>query len=260
MSCRKWLALIALAGAFVPAMHAADKDATGFLNLIHKDKDGKEAKYVLFVPHDYKGDKAYPVILFLHGAGETGTDGEKQAKVGIGPAIKKNEKTFQFITIMPQSQNRSWLADPDDAKWTGFGKTGKANTADADRALAILDEVKKNYKVDDKRIYLSGLSMGGYGTWSMAAKYPDKWAAIVPVCGKGNPEAGKTIKHIPCWAFHGDADNAVKVDGSRSMIKAMKDAGGSPKYTEYPGVGHNSWDMAYGTAELYDWLLQQKLK
>jgi predicted peptidase len=261
MSCRKWLALAALAGVAFGPLHAADKEEHGFLNRVFKDKDGKEAKYVLFIPNDYKGDKPYPVILFLHGAGETGTDGEKQAKVGIGPAIRKQEKTFPFITVMPQSQKRSWLADPDDAKWTGFkGGDGKANTEDAERALAILEEVKKTYKVDDKRVYLTGLSMGGYGTWSLAAKYPDRWAAIVPVCGKGDPMAGTKIKNVPCWAFHGDADTAVKVDGSRNMIKAMKDAGGNPKYTEYPGVGHNSWDMAYGTAELYDWLLMQKLK
>jgi predicted peptidase len=102
--------------------------------------------------------------------------------------------------------------------------------------------------------------MGGAGTWSLAVKYPDKWAAIVPICGRGDPKQAEKIKHIPCWCFHGDADKAVKVEYSREMIKALKEAGGSPKYTEYPGVGHNSWDRAYGTRELYDWLLAQKLK
>ncbi|HZT82536.1 MAG TPA: prolyl oligopeptidase family serine peptidase, partial [Gemmataceae bacterium] len=209
----------------------------------------------LFVPPDYKGDKPYPVILFLHGAGETGTDGERQAKVGIGPAIKKQEKTFPFLVVFPQSQKRTWQAD----------------SADAQRALAILAEVQKQYKTDPKRVYLTGLSMGGFGTWSLAAKYPDKWAAIVPVCGgvvrpKDKEAPGKLkavaekIKHIPCWCFHGDADKAVPVQMSRDIIKALQDAGGKPKYTEYPGVGHNSWDKAYGTKELYEWLLMQKLK
>ena len=124
------------------------------------------------MPHDYKGDKEYPLILFLHGSGETGTDGKKQTKVGLGPAMRKQEKTFPFFVLFPQSQKRTWKADSKDAK----------------RALAILDEVQKEYKIDDKRLYLTGLSMGGYGTWSLAAKYPDRWAAIVPVCGGGDPD------------------------------------------------------------------------
>jgi predicted peptidase len=230
-------------GALFGATSSRAEDV-GFLDRVHKDADGKEAKYVLFIPHDYKGDKEYPLILFLHGSGETGTDGKKAAAVGLGPAIKKEEKTFGFIAIFPQSQKRTWQAGSDDAK----------------RALDILGEVQKQYKVDAKRIYLTGLSMGGYGTWSLAAKYPDKWAAIVPVCGGGNPKDAAAIKDLPCWDFHGDADGAVPVERSREMIEALKKAGASPKYTEYPKVGHNSWDKAYGTAELYSWLLMQKRK
>jgi predicted peptidase len=109
-------------------------------------------------------------------------------------------------------------------------------------------------------MYLTGLSMGGFGTWSLAAQYPDRWAAIVPICGGGNPADADKIKHIPCWCFHGDADKAVKVERSREMIEALKKAGGQPRYDEYPGVGHNSWDRAYGTADLYQWLLMQQLK
>jgi predicted peptidase len=222
---------------------AADKEH-GFLHAVHKDADGKEAKYMVFVPESYKGDKPFPLILFLHGAGETGDDGEKQSKVGIGPAIRKHEKTFGFITVMPQSQKRTWGADTEDGK----------------RALAILEEVDKKYKVDDKRVYLTGLSMGGFGTWSMAAKYPEKWAAIAPICGGGNVNAASKIKDIPCWCFHGGTDNVVLPKRSQDMIAALKAAGGDPKYTEYPGVGHNSWDKAYGTAELYEWFSKHKLK
>ncbi len=227
------------------AVHAADKDARGFLDRVHKDPDGEDAKYVLFVPHDTTGDKAYPLILFLHGAGETGTDGKKQAAVGLGPAIKAQEKTFPFIAVFPQSQDRTWNADSDDGL----------------RAMRILGEVRKEYKVDPKRVYLTGLSMGGGGTWSLAVKHPDQWAAIAPICGVNGyrKQAGK-IKDIPCWCFHGDADKAVNVGYSRRMVEALKTAGGKPKYTEYPGVEHNSWDKAYGTKELFDWLLEQKLK
>jgi predicted peptidase len=244
MNISKALALAFLCGLALTAASAADNDEHGFLNRVHKDADGKEAKYVLFIPHDYKADKPYPLILFLHGSGETGTDGLKQVDVGLGKAIKAKEKEFPFIAIFPQSHKRSWLADKEDAK----------------TALDILAEVQKQYKVDDKRIYLTGLSMGGFGTWSLAQKYPERWAAIVPVCGKGDPEQAAKIKDIPCWCFHGDADNAVNVQNSRVMIEAIKKAGGEPKYTEYPKVGHNSWDKAYGTPELYDWLLMQKLK
>ncbi len=219
---------------------AGDKSEHGFLNKVFKDKD-EESKYVLFVPPSYKGDTAFPVILFLHGAGERGTDGKKQAKVGLGKAIKDKKQDFPFIVVFPQAQ-----------------KTWQASSPDGKRAVAILDDVQKHYKIDPKRVYLSGLSMGGFGTWSMAAAMPTRWAAIVPICGGGNPKTADKIKDIPCWAFCGDADKLVV--GVRKMVDALKAAGGQPRYTEYPGVGHNSWDRAYATAELYVWLRKQHLK
>lgn len=236
-------AVALLCGASMSARAADEKSKTGFLTRIHKDADGKEAKYVLFVPHDYKGDKTYPIILFLHGSGERAGGTKEPVEVGIGPAIQKREKSFPFLVIIPQAE-KSW----------------RAGSADGKRALAMLAEVEKDYKVDPKRVYLTGLSMGGFGTWSMAVAHPDKWAAIVPICGRGDTKQAAKIKDIPCWCFHGDADPAVKVEGSRTMIAALKEAGGSPKYTEYPGVGHNCWDRAYATKELYEWLLQQHKK
>jgi len=184
------------------------------------------------------------LILFLHGLGESGSDGRLQAQVGLGPALKRQEKKFPFIAVFPQSQKKSW----------------QAANPDAQRALSILAEVEKEYRVDPKRIYLTGLSMGGFGTWSLAAAHPDRWAAIAPICGGGNPKNAEKIKDIPCWCFHGAADKTVSAENSRTMINAIKAAGGHPKYTEYPGVGHNSWDKAYATPELYQWFLEQKLK
>jgi predicted peptidase len=236
-----------------PAAHAEDQAMTGFLDRVHKDADGTEAKYVVFVPRGYdaRADKTYPVILFLHGAGETQGGKKQPVEVGIGPAVKKQEKTFPFITVFPQSQKRTWQAD----------------SADAERALAILAEVQKEYRTDPKRLYLTGLSMGGYGTWSLAAKYPERWAAIAPICGGIRPATAENaqavaakIKDVPCWCFHGDADPAVPVQQSRNLMKALWDAGGHPNYTEYTGVAHNSWDNAYATPELYEWLLKHKLK
>jgi predicted peptidase len=246
MSFTKWTA-VAVGGLLCLAVarsRAGGRGEHGFQHRVYKDADGTESKYVVFVPQDYKGDKEYPVILFLHGAGETLGGSKQPVAVGIGPAIKKREKTFPFIVVIPQSHKRTW----------------KAGSADANRALAILDLVCKQYKTDPKRVYLTGLSMGGYGTWSLATANPERWAAIVPVCGGGDPKQVAKIKDLPCWCFHGDADKAVPVKRSRDMIEALKAAGGNPRYTEYPGVGHNSWDRAYGTDELYSWLLKQKRK
>jgi len=236
----KWVLGLFTSFTLVFAAHAAE---TGFIDKVVKDADGKEAKYVVFVPKDYDEKKTYPIILFLHGSGETGTDGKKQVGTGLGKAIQKMPD-FGFIVVFPQSQLRSW----------------QAGKPDADRALAILDAEMKTYKADPKRVYLTGLSLGGYGTWSLAAKHPEKWAAIAPVCGGGNPADAAKIKDVPCWNFHGDKDTAVSVEKSRAMIKALKDAGGKPEYTEYPGVGHNSWDQAYATKELYPWLLKHTAK
>jgi len=132
--------------------------------------------------------------------------------------------------------------------------------ADARRALAMLDETSKTYKVDRKRSYLTGLSMGGFGTWSIAQAFPTRFAAIAPICGGGDPKQAAKIKDLPIWCFHGDSDKTVDVENSRKMIKALKEVGGTPKYTEYPGVDHNSWDRAYSTAELYEWFLKHTTK
>ena len=240
---------LAAALGFILTAPASAEDAmkTGFVNKTFKNADGSTSPYVVFVPHDYDGKKEYPVILFLHGAGETKSTkggGKMPVEVGIGPAIKKQEKTFPFIVVIPQAETRGWGAEGPNAK----------------RALAMLDEVLKEYKTDPKRVYLTGLSMGGMGTWSVAMAHPERWAAIVPICGRGDTSKAEKIKDIPCWCFHGDADPTVKVDLSRNMVKAIKEAGGSPKYTEYPGVGHNSWNAAYASKELYDWLWSQKRK
>jgi predicted peptidase len=230
------LILLALASAT-----AADVPDHGFVNRVYKDAAGHEAKYVVFVPYGYDGTRQVPAILFLHGLGESGTDGQKQVKVGLGPSIKKQAKTFGFLTVFPQSQKRTWQAKSEDAQ----------------RALAMLDQVEKEYNVDRSRVYLTGLSMGGYGTWSLAAAYPDRWAAIVPICGGGNTAKAQQIEAIPCWCFHGEADKTVPAALSRQMIESLKAAGGHPKYVEYPGVGHNSWDRAYATPDLFTWLLNQ---
>jgi predicted peptidase len=237
-----------LALGFTTLAMAQEKPKTGFVTKTFKNADGSTSQYVIFVPHNYDGTKEFPVILFLHGAGETKGGKKMPVEVGIGPAIKKREKDFPFIAVIPQAE----------AAKSKIGGRWYADAPDGKRAIAILDEVMKEYRVDPKRQYLTGLSMGGFGTWHMAFSHPDRWAAIAPVCGGGDPKAAEKIKHIPTWVFHGADDPTVKADLSRSMVDALKKAGAEPKYTEYPGVGHNSWDRAYGTDELYTWFLKHK--
>lgn len=227
------------------AVAADDTPKTGFLTRVYKNPDGHESPYVVFVPHTYDGSKEVPVILFLHGAGETKGGKTMPVDQGIGNHIRgKREKAFPAITIIPQAETRGWQADGPNAK----------------RAIAMLDEVMKEFKTDANRQYLTGLSMGGFGTWHNAFMYPDRWAAMVPICGGGDPKGAEVIKHIPCWAWHGTEDQAVKVDLSRQMVEALKAAGGKPRYTELEHVGHNSWDPAYAADDLYSWLFAQKKK
>ena len=239
---RRSLSLLAMLA--LPALAFGAETQTGFVEKEFKNSDDTTSKYVVFVPAAYDGKTEYPVILFLHGSGETKGGTKMPVEVGLGALIKNQEKTFPFIVVIPQSEKRTWSAASDDGK----------------RALKMLEATQKEYKTDAKRVILTGLSMGGDGTWSMAAAFPDEWAAIVPICGGGNPKDAEKIKDIPCWNFHGDKDTAVAVAKSRDMIEALKKAGGNPKYTEYPGVGHNSWDKAYAEKELWTWLAEQKLK
>ncbi|MCA9047007.1 MAG: prolyl oligopeptidase family serine peptidase, partial [Planctomycetaceae bacterium] len=124
--------------------------------------------------------------------------------------------------------------------------------------LELLDQLIKTHAIDEDRIYVMGLSMGGYGTWDLLARHPEKFAAGVPICGGGDEKQAAKIKEMPIWVFHGDADTAVKVERSRNMVAAIKEAGGKPKYTEYPGVGHNSWTPAINEPEILPWLFSQK--
>jgi predicted peptidase len=241
---RRLLTLAVAALAATPAM-ADDATKTGFVNKTYKNADGHLSPYVLFVPHGYDGSKPVPVILFLHGAGETKGGSMMPVEQGIGNHLRgRREKSFPALVIIPQAETRGWQAEGPNAQ----------------RALAMLDAVTKEYKTDPNRVYLTGLSMGGYGTWSLAAAHPEKWAAIVPICGGGDPKSAEKIKDIPCWCWQGDKDRAVPVARSREMVAALKAAGGKPRYTELEWIGHNSWDAAYASEDLYAWLFAQKKK
>jgi predicted peptidase len=244
MAVRGFVVVIAMAIA------GCARPTTGFLDRVFIGADGKSSRYAVFVPHDYSPAKPAPVILFLHGGGEAGTDGHKQTSVGLGPAVRAREASFPFIVVFPQAQDRVPAT---------FG-TWLPGQPDGDRALAILAAVQKEFRTDSKRVYLTGISIGGFGTWRLAAAQPDLWAAIVPVCGQAPTAKADELLSVPCWCFHGADDDTLHVQISRDMVAAFKEKGGRPKYTEFPGVGHNCWDKAYGKDDLYEWLLQQSRK
>jgi len=180
--------------------------------------------YLLFLPQDYGTDphKKWPLILFLHGLGETGNDLEMLEKHGI-PKIVEQQADFPFITISPQCTYRAcWLYE-------------------ADALNALLDEVSATYAVDTDRIYLTGLSMGGYGTWYLATKYPERFAAIVPIASGGDPEKVCALKDVPVWAFHGAKDDVVLPEESEEMVNALKACGGDVRFTLYADAYHDSW-------------------
>ena len=205
------------------------------------DLNGETYRYAVYVPPDYSPRHPWPAVLFLHGAGERGDDGEKQTTVGIGKAIREHPERFPCLVIMPQSRP--------DVRWDAPMQA---------LALAALDAAQTEYNIDPRRIVLTGLSLGGYGTWAIGAQHPDRFCALLPICGGGDPAAAPALARLPIWCFHGDADPVVSVEESRKMVAAVRAAGGNVRYRELPGVTHNSWDPAYGDPEVIAWMLQQR--
>jgi poly(3-hydroxybutyrate) depolymerase/prenyltransferase beta subunit len=212
----------------------------GFRLRTVKADDG-ERKYTVYVPEGYDGTKSYPVVLFLHGAGERGQDGVAPAQVGIGTAIFGRPGGIPAIVIFPQAR-----------------QTWAAGSADSNAAVQALDDVMTQYKCDPKRVILTGLSMGGHGSWDLAAKEPERFSAVVPICGGGRPASAERLRSIPVWSFCGDADSTRTVLNMREMVEAIQHAGGSARITEFRGVGHASWDRVYNDHEVVDWMLAQQ--
>ena len=194
--------------------------------------------YLLFLPEGYgaKSQEKWPLILFLHGMGERGDDLELVKKHGI-PKIVEQKKDFSFIAVSPQCPGTSW--------WP----------FELEALNALLDEIVSMYAVDVDRIYLTGLSMGGYGTWNLAAAYPERFAAIAPICGGGDPEKVCALKTVPVWAFHGAKDKVVSPEESQKMVNALKECGGDVQLTIYPEAEHDSWTETYNDPKLYEWFL-----
>ncbi len=203
--------------------------------------------YLLYLPENYDQQENWPVLLFLHGSGERGNDLEK-VKVHGPPKLIEQGREFPFIVISPQCPEGYW--------WEPI------------ELVALLDEIERKYKADKKRVYVTGLSMGGFGTWRLAAYAPERIAAIAPICGGGEPYWARRIGPIPVWAFHGAKDTGVPPERSLVMIDALKKVKANPRFkaannptpkiTIYPEAKHDSWTETYNNPELYKWFLQQK--
>lgn len=205
------------------------------------DSRGVPSNYAMFVPRGYRGDRPYPMIVFLHGYGDAGRTGRQFTAVGLPFLLGYRE--IDFLVLCPQAHDGDWAPGGDDAR----------------RAMELIDVVSTRYRVDPDRVALTGLSTGGTGVWNLAARFPDRWAAIVPVSSGVCPtgRAG-VIKHIPCWCFHNRYDGGSPAAQPRAMVAALRAAGGRPRYTEFEEVTHNAWDQAYATPGLYDWLSRQR--
>jgi predicted peptidase len=231
---------------------------TGFLNRV-VSVSGRPVRYQVYVPVDFTPERRWPVILFLHGGAQRGTDGVRQTQTGLSTAVRQHPDWFPAIVVLPQA--------PEDSLWLG---------SVAETALAALEQSVTEFRGDRSRLYLTGLSLGGYGVWALALKRPTTFAAIVAVCGglvrprrftqqdiglqESDPyrELARRLTGTPVWLFHGALDSTVSPQESRRIYGAFRQAGSPVKYTEYPGIGHNSWDPAFSDLRLWRWLLQQR--
>lgn len=203
--------------------------------------DNHTLGYLLCLPDNYgaDGNKSWPLIFFLHGRSERGTNLEMVKSNGI-PSFVEDLTDFPFITVSPQC--------PAESRWIYI----------TDLMADLLDDITRRFKVDQQRIYLTGLSMGGQGVWGFGSDYPNRFAAIAPICGRMCPTDITTLKDTPVWVFHGDNDPTVPYDDSVAMVQQLQAAGGNVRFTTYPNTGHNCWDQTYSNPELYEWFLRQK--
>jgi len=223
-------------------------------------EDGRpvEFRYRVLKPAVIEAGRHYPVVLFLHGAGERGTDNELQLEyLPTWLAAQQTQRRHPCFVVAPQCRaDHRWV----EVDWSDKQSTPQrpGPTVDMAAAVAALDAVMKGEPVDRDRVYLTGLSMGGYGAWDLAARMPERFAAVIPICSGGDEATAPKLASLPIWCFHGEADNVVPVERSRTMVEAVKAAGGTVTYTEFAGVGHDSWTPAYRDPATLDWLFKQK--
>ena len=195
----------------------------------------RELHYLLFLPSTYAvHPQRWPLMLFLHGAGERGDDLQRVKRHGVAKIVEE-QPAFPLLVVSPQCPpTEAWAPEP---------------------LLALLDDIEQHYDVDPERLYVTGLSMGGFGTWAVAIAAPDRFAAIAPICGGGDPSRVGVLRHLPVWAFHGARDLIVPLQRTVEMVEALRQCGGNVRFTVYPEVGHDAWTATYANSELYAWFL-----
>ncbi len=225
----------------------------------HTDENGKTLPYRLYLPKDYSEDIAYPVMLFLHGAGERGTDNASQLNNVIQKLYNdRNSPFYQCILIVPQCPaDEQWV----DTPWANgnYRLDNIPMSSALTAALDLLDYVIETYSVNEARQYVMGISMGGYGTWDLLMRYPERFAAAIPICGAADRTRAASLVNVPIWTFHDSTDTVVPYSGTKIMVSAIRSAGGTViKYTETARYGHSVWDSAVATDGLFDWLFSQR--
>ncbi|HWE01969.1 MAG TPA: prolyl oligopeptidase family serine peptidase [Tepidisphaeraceae bacterium] len=237
------MAVVFAAGFCIAADDASDKPKPGQHAETFEKQVTIKLDYLLSLPTDYNKEenKKWPLILFLHGSGERGSNVNNVKAHGPPKIVEKDKDSVlgkEFIVVSPQCPAGRW--------WK------------SDDLIALLDDIQTHYHVDEDRVYVTGLSMGGFGTWDLATNNPDRFAAIAPMCGGGQPALARRLKNMPIWVFHGEADGAVPFERSVEMVEALKKVGNDVKFTSYPGVGHDCWTQSYANPDLYTWFLSHK--
>jgi predicted peptidase len=229
------------------------RSVDGFQARMFKSRRGETMPYRLFIPANYDAKRKYPIVFWLHGGGGRGNDNLKQISGG------NVDGTRVWVSAAAQQKNPVFVLAPQcpiDQSWTTI--EGVRSTRALEVALEVLSSVEQEFNIDLHRRYVAGQSMGGLGTWSVITEHPRMFAAAIPVCGAGDESLASRLIRMPIWAFHGALDQTVSVNRSRRMIDAIRQAGGDPRYTEYPNVGHNSWEPAFREPRLLDWVFAQK--
>jgi predicted peptidase len=226
----------------------------------YRSADGQKLPYRLLKPEKIEPGKHYPLVLFLHGLGERGTDNVRQLLWGAGEFAKaENRRKHPCFVMAPQCPPTAlWVRK--DLKELGTPQFALAEkpTEPLRLVMELLAKLPSELPVDKQRIYMTGLSMGGFGTWDIIARRPNVFAAAIPICARGDVAQAAKLKNLPIWAFHGDQDPLVPVGRTKEMIAAIRKAGGHPKMTIYAGVGHDSWSATYANPEVLDWLFVQR--
>jgi predicted peptidase len=228
----------------------AQDDIDGFKARVYRNASGDTLPYRIFIPPSYDAEKQHPLVLWLHGAGGAGTDNVRNVSEDQIPGTRlwtkpEHQAKNPAFVVVPQSP-ANWVDRLDGL------------TPEMQLVIEILNSVKAEFNIDAGRMYVAGQSDGGYGTWNLITQRPEMFAAAIPLCGGGDPKLARLIAKLPIWVFHGRRDDVIPVSESRKMVDAMRRAGGRPRFTEYPRIGHDIWDPTFAEPQLVPWLFSQR--